>query len=303
MTAARPRRARRVVAQDVAREARAGRGTRADRCAGAPAANVRDELDDARAERLERGRGAGAGGLRRARPRPRPSRPAPPRSRSASSWPDPSCTRAWARGRAPRGRRGARSRSASCVAEVRRPVDVAREQVVGALAGVAPELEQRVERVEDRARGRRPGAPRRRSTRRRAPATGRGSRATRGRSTVSMSMRRPSAEHGEQGVLEGRVVEERVDEHVPALFELDPRGHVVEHLETRGQPGLERVLGQDPLREPVQRRRARRRRPARARRRHRSRSRSPSDATDAAGRRRPRGPRGCGRAARTRRPR
>ena len=49
------------------------------------------------------------------------------------------------------------------------------------------------------------------------------------------------------------LVEEPVEEVPPADVELDLGADVVEHLDARRQPGLHRVLGQDPLGEGVQR--------------------------------------------------
>ena len=61
--------------------------------------------------------------------------------------------------------------------------------------------------------------------------------------------------HGEQqGAFQQRVVEQAVAELAPALFELDLRRDLVEHLDVGRQACLDGVLGQDPLRERVQRR-------------------------------------------------
>ncbi len=59
-------------------------------------------------------------------------------------------------------------------------------------------------------------------------------------------------ERGEEDGLELRVGDERVEELPPALVEADRRLHVVDHLETGWEPGLERMLGEDALGEAVQ---------------------------------------------------
>ncbi len=48
------------------------------------------------------------------------------------------------------------------------------------------------------------------------------------------------------------VVEQLVEERLPPLVERHGRPDLVEHLERRWQAGFERVLGEDPLGEPVQ---------------------------------------------------
>ncbi len=58
---------------------------------------------------------------------------------------------------------------------------------------------------------------------------------------------------GEQRVLELGIGEEVVDERRPVLVERDPCLDVVEHLESGREARLERVLGEDALREAVQR--------------------------------------------------
>ena len=57
----------------------------------------------------------------------------------------------------------------------------------------------------------------------------------------------------EQGVLDGGIGEQAVDETAPAVVEGDRRGDLVEHVDPRRQPGLDGVLGQQPLGEAVQR--------------------------------------------------
>ena len=56
----------------------------------------------------------------------------------------------------------------------------------------------------------------------------------------------------EDGAFERGVVEQLVDEAGPALLERELRRDVVEHLDTRRQAGLHRVLGQDALGERVE---------------------------------------------------
>ena len=58
----------------------------------------------------------------------------------------------------------------------------------------------------------------------------------------------------EQDRLELRVGDERVEELPPALLEANRRLDVVDHLEPGWEPGLEGVLGENPLGEAVQRR-------------------------------------------------
>ena len=60
-------------------------------------------------------------------------------------------------------------------------------------------------------------------------------------------------EREEHGALERGVVEQLVDEAGPALLERELRRDVVEHLDARRQAGLHRVLGEDALRERVER--------------------------------------------------
>ena len=58
----------------------------------------------------------------------------------------------------------------------------------------------------------------------------------------------------EQDRLELRVGDERIEELAPALLEAHGRLDVVDHLEPGWEPGLEGVLGENPLGEAVQRR-------------------------------------------------
>ena len=79
-------------------------------------------------------------------------------------------------------------------------------------------------------------------------------RGCRGASRGVAEVVEPQPEHDatEERLLEIGVGEERVDELAPALLEPDTGADVVEDLEDGRQPRLERVLGEESLREPVQ---------------------------------------------------
>ena len=77
-------------------------------------------------------------------------------------------------------------------------------------------------------------------------------RCTRARACAAPARRGVGVEREEQRALERGVVEQLVDEAGPALLERELRRDVVEHLDARREPGLDRVLGEEPLRERVQ---------------------------------------------------
>ena len=78
-------------------------------------------------------------------------------------------------------------------------------------------------------------------------------RCTRAASVRSTARRGVGVEREQERALERGIVEQLVDEAGPALLERDLRRDVVEHLDARRQAGLDRVLGEEPLRERVQR--------------------------------------------------